>query len=186
MVRVKENNLNFPNFLALLRLFLVPVVVYLVTRGNMVLAGIIFLSACFTDLLDGYIARRYHKTTKLGTWLDPLADKLMAVSVIVTFTIRGIFPVFVMLVIFIKEFLTLLGGLLALKKGAVTPANIFGKIASLALNTAIMGGFLYRYLTPYYLWWTYAALAGSVIAFVQYTVKNRHLIFDKKGQEKEE
>lgn len=182
---MKEKNLNLPNLLALLRLLMVPLVVYFIAQEDMLLAGGLFVTACFTDLLDGFIARRYSLTTRLGTWLDPFADKLMAVSVVVTFTVKGILPWFVTVIIFFKEFLMLLGGFLALKKGYTTPSNIFGKIASLMLNAAIALGFLYRYVTPYYLWWTYVALVGSIAAFIQYAVKNYHLLFNT-GEEKEE
>ncbi|MGI6665590.1 MAG: CDP-alcohol phosphatidyltransferase family protein [Christensenellaceae bacterium] len=181
----KETIFNLPNLLALLRLLLVPVVVGLILSDKMVAALSVFLTACLTDILDGFIARKYGLITKLGTWLDPLADKLMAISVIVCFTYKGILPLFVMIIIFTKEMLMLLGGLIAVQKGAATPANIFGKIASFVLNVAIASGFLYQYLSPYYLWVTYGALVCSIIAFVQYAVKNKSLIFDKKGEEKE-
>ncbi|MBC8538833.1 CDP-alcohol phosphatidyltransferase family protein [Christensenellaceae bacterium NSJ-63] len=177
---------NLPNVLTMIRLLLIPVTILLILDNQMVFALIVFLTACGTDLLDGYIARKNHLITKLGIWLDPLADKLMAVSVIVTFTIRGILPPFVMIVVFAKEFLMLLGGVIILGRGHVTPANKFGKIAALLLNISIGSGFLYEYLSPYYLYATYVALAAVIVAFVQYAAKNGHLIFEKKPSAREE
>ena len=179
---------NVPNVMTFIRLALVPVTVWLILEGHMMWALASFLIACATDLLDGYIARKYNQTTKLGIWLDPLADKLMAVAVIVTFTIcpEHIFPPVVMIVVFVKEFLMLLGGLIILGRGSVTPSNKFGKAAAFLLNTCIASGFLYEYLAPYYLWATYLALVLVVVAFIQYAALNAHLIFEKKGEEKEE
>ena len=183
---MSDNYLNVPNALTVLRILMIPVTAVLIFRDSMIWALAVFLLACGTDLLDGYLARKYHLTTKLGIWLDPLADKLMAVSVIVTFTIRGILPPFVMIVVFAKEFLMLLGGVIILGRGHVTPANKFGKIAALLLNISIGSGFLYEYLSPYYLYATYVALAAVIVAFVQYAAKNGHLIFEKKPSAREE
>ena len=176
---MSEKNFNFPNILATIRLLLVPVVIYLIMKDNMTAALIVFIAACATDLLDGFIARKYNLVTRLGIWLDPLADKLMAVSIIICFVIKGILPLFVAIVIFVKEFLMLFGGLLVISKHEMVPANKFGKIASFILNVAVASGFLYKVLDPYYLWVTYVALAFSVLAFVQYALKNWHLIFKK-------
>lgn len=177
---MSEKNFNFPNILATIRLLLVPVVIYLIMKDSMTAALIVFLVACATDLLDGFIARKYNLVTRLGIWLDPLADKLMAVSIIICFVAKGILPLFVAVVIFIKEFLMLFGGLLVIRKHEVAPANSFGKVASFILNVAVASGFLYKVLDPYYLWATYVALAFSILAFVQYVVKNWDLVFKKK------
>ena len=77
---VEQNNNQFwtiPNVLTLVRLLLIPVVVLLAVRDQMIWGGITFILVCMTDLLDGYIARKYHMVSKVGIWLDPVADKLM-------------------------------------------------------------------------------------------------------------
>lgn len=176
---VSEKNFNIPNILATIRLLLVPVVICLIMADRMTAALIVFLVACATDLLDGYIARKHNLVTRLGIWLDPLADKLMAVSIILCFVLKGILPAFVAGIIFVKEFLMLLGGMLVIRKHKVAPANKFGKIASFILNVAVASGFLYETLSPYYLWVTYVALVFSVIAFIQYVIKNWGLVFKK-------
>lgn len=173
---MSDNYLNVPNALTVLRILMIPVTAVLIFRDSMIWALAVFLLACGTDLLDGYLARKYHLTTKLGIWLDPLADKLMAITVLVCFTVRGILPLFVPVVIIVKELLLLAGGAVVLRRGAVTPSNKFGKIAALLLNTSIATGFFYQYWAPYYLWGVYVALAVSVFAFVQYAVVNGHLL----------
>jgi CDP-diacylglycerol--glycerol-3-phosphate 3-phosphatidyltransferase len=72
--------MNIPNLLTLLRIFLIPVFVlifYLPFHGNHVVSAIIFALAAFTDWLDGYLARSLGQISKLGAFLDPVADKLI-------------------------------------------------------------------------------------------------------------
>ena len=181
----KEKIINLPNILALIRLLLVPVVVWLIFQERMITAMFVFLAACLTDLLDGYIARRYHLITQLGTFLDPMADKLMAVSVIIAFTAKGILPLAVTIVIFAKELLMLVGGVLAAKNNkAVLPSNLFGKIATFIFNTAIGTCFLHAYLYPFYRWFIYVALAGSVASMVQYAWRSWDKLFPKNEEKK--
>ena len=177
----KEKIVNLPNILALVRLLLVPVVVWLLLSDRTLWAFVCFLAACLTDLLDGYIARRYQLITQLGIFLDPLADKMMAVWVIVAFTVKGVLPLGVTVVIFVKELLMLLGGLLTAKNSRVVlPSNRFGKIAAFVFNTAIGTCFLHEYL-PFYRVFVYVALAGSVASMVQYAWRSWDKMFPKKS-----
>ena len=78
--------MNLPNLLTLLRIVLVPVfaVVYLMPGGAFYLwAGLLFGLAAFTDWLDGYLARKLGQTTRFGTFLDPVADKLIVVTALI-------------------------------------------------------------------------------------------------------
>lgn len=79
--------LNLPNSLTLLRIFLVPLlVVVLLTRmpAKEYLALAVFLVAAFTDLLDGWIARKFKKVTRLGMLLDPIADKILVSAALIS------------------------------------------------------------------------------------------------------
>jgi CDP-diacylglycerol---glycerol-3-phosphate 3-phosphatidyltransferase len=87
--------MNLPIFLTLLRILIIPLVVvcyYLPIRWAHPLAAIIFLLACLTDWLDGYLARRFHLTTRLGAFLDPIADKLLVAVVLVVVVGEGLMP----------------------------------------------------------------------------------------------
>ncbi|NIN35479.1 MAG: CDP-diacylglycerol--glycerol-3-phosphate 3-phosphatidyltransferase, partial [Gammaproteobacteria bacterium] len=78
--------MNIPNSLTLIRIFLIPVFVvafYLPFSWNNLLATAIFSLAALTDLLDGYLARKLGQISKLGAFLDPVADKLMVAVVLV-------------------------------------------------------------------------------------------------------
>ena len=77
--------MNLPNALTLSRIFLVPVLVaVLLTKYDVKMAAAIFLAASFTDLLDGYVARKRGQVTTLGVLLDPIADKLLISSAFIS------------------------------------------------------------------------------------------------------
>jgi len=183
---MKDQVFNVPNILTFFRLALIPVTLFLIASEHMMWALGAFVTACFTDVLDGWIARRHALTTRLGTWLDPFADKLMAVCVVIAFMLRGILPWFVMVVLFLKELLMLVGGAIILKNGNVTPSNRYGKFAALLLNVSIGAGFFYQYWYPYYLWAIYVAMVFVLFAFFQYARLNWHLLFGKSKKSVDE
>ncbi len=125
--------MNVPNLLSLIRLLLIPVFVSVFFSGDPnagYLAAAIFLVAFLTDVADGYIARKYNLVTKLGRILDPLADKLMKAAAVVCLTIRGDIPLWIILVLLVKELIMLSGGAVMLKKLRDVPSsNWFGKCA---------------------------------------------------------
>jgi cardiolipin synthase (CMP-forming) len=84
--------LSIPNLITLGRILLVPVMVWAITAGEMRLAFLLFLVAGLSDLVDGYLAKRFNMATELGAYLDPLADKAMIVSIYVTLGIAGAIP----------------------------------------------------------------------------------------------
>ncbi len=86
------NNLNLPNLITILRILLIPYFTYLFVTGNYRLALIIFVITGLTDLVDGAIARTFHQRTKLGTMLDPAADKALMLVTFLVLSYRGIVP----------------------------------------------------------------------------------------------
>ena len=88
--RKKRKNFNVPNILSMIRLCMIPATVILIVYDRLLWGLAVFITAELTDLLDGYIARKYNLITKLGSWLDPLADKLMALAVLITFFTKGL------------------------------------------------------------------------------------------------
>ncbi|HZK33056.1 MAG TPA: CDP-alcohol phosphatidyltransferase family protein [Tissierellaceae bacterium] len=135
--------MNIPNLLTTLRIFLVPVYLYIFYSGsenNVLYAGLIFILAGITDVLDGYIARKYDLGTQLGAVLDPFADKLMIFTILITFATSGIIPMWILVALGIKEFVMIIGGgILYLFKGKqVLPSNKFGKAATLIFYAATL------------------------------------------------
>lgn len=84
--------MSIPNLITLIRILLVPVVVWAITSGEMVLAFALFLAAGISDAVDGFLAKRFGMATELGAYLDPLADKTMIVSIYVSLGIAQALP----------------------------------------------------------------------------------------------
>lgn len=177
---MKRIPLNAPNILTLLRLALVPVSTILIYFDHMIPALAVYVFACGTDLLDGYIARKHKLVTDAGILLDPLADKLMAIFAVIAFTVPGargfaVLPPFILIVMLAKEILMVGGGIFLYARGFVAPANTFGKIAAFTLNTAIAFNFLYKYVAPWNVYFISFALVLMVAALFQYAYFNLYV-----------
>ncbi len=130
---------NIPNLLTSLRLIIVPVMGYFLYLGNYLPAMILFAFGGFTDILDGYIARKYNLITKWGKFFDPLADKLMQITALVFLVLHRFIPTIVLVVVIIKEALMLTGGIMLYRKGkTVIGANWYGKLATVIFYFAIL------------------------------------------------
>lgn len=101
--------MNIPNFLSLIRIFLVPVLVIFLIQGSFLNALIVFVIAGITDALDGFFARILNQKTVLGAYLDPLADKALLISTFVTLSILGMIPAWLTVIVVSRDFVILLG-----------------------------------------------------------------------------
>src|SRR5687767_13376141 len=95
--------LSIPNLITLGRILLVPVVVWAIAVGEMRLAFILFLVAGLSDLVDGFLAKRFGMATELGAYLDPLADKAMIVSIYVVLAIVGAIPLWLVILVVSRD-----------------------------------------------------------------------------------
>jgi len=125
---------NVPNILSAFRICLVPVfiITYFREEELHILAVVVYAVASLTDVLDGYIARRYNLITNLGRILDPIGDKLMTLAVMTCITIDRIIPPWALALFAIKEILMLIGGLVIHKKWKMSmpPSNWLGKVST--------------------------------------------------------
>lgn len=134
---------NIPNIITVFRIVLIPIYLLLFysnKENRILLAGLTYILAGISDILDGQIARKYNLVSKLGSVLDPFADKLMTFAVLISFTTARLIPVWIIIAIGIKEFLMILGGatLYLFKGNKVLPANKYGKIATLSFYAATL------------------------------------------------
>ena len=122
---------NIPNILSIIRILLVFVFVFVLFGLNSPLwAIIIFLTAGATDVVDGFLARKFNWITNLGKILDPLADKLMQCTVLVSFYIYGIIPIWFVIPFFLKEGATLIIGWIVIRRrSVVVVSKWYGKAA---------------------------------------------------------
>lgn len=108
---------NLPNLLTLVRIFLVPLLVAALVQHNLTIhwhgkllitndffALLVFLAASFTDLLDGYLARRWKQVTTVGTLLDPVADKLLISAALISLVEMRLLPGWLVILIISREF----------------------------------------------------------------------------------
>ena len=165
--------MNTPNKLSLLRILLVPIILLFmlpihifsfepqrwnefIAHYGLVIAGIIFIIASLTDLLDGKIARKYNLITNLGKFLDSLADKMLVISVLIALVDTGrISSVFVIIIV-IREFMVTGVRLIASEKGVVMAAAMIGKIKTVTQMTAI----IYLLFEPLFKWSTAKVLTN--------------------------
>lgn len=135
--------MNIPNIITSFRIFLVPIyllVFFSNLENRFFLAGLIFILAGISDILDGKIARKYKLITKLGVILDPIADKMMIFAVLISYTVEEIIPYWIIIALGIKELALIIGaGILYLNKGRqVVPSNKYGKIATVSFYAATL------------------------------------------------
>lgn len=139
--------MNTPNRLTILRIFLVfPAVFFVLAEfipGRWLCAFLTFAFASYTDYLDGKIARKYNYITDFGKIMDPLADKILVISMFICFVGLKLSPILPVVFIVIREFtITSVRFLLLKTGGKVVPANIWGKLKTvsqiIAINTVIL------------------------------------------------
>ena len=148
--------LALPNLLSLFRIALVPVVVVLLEWTGPVpraIAAALFVVACITDYLDGWLARRRQSTTVLGQFLDPLADKLLVAAVLIMLAgapLEPHLPAWMAVVIVLREIaVTGLRGI-ASQSGLVVPAQELGKYKMIFQMFALTGLLAhYQYPVPF-------------------------------------
>jgi len=138
---------NIPNSLTLVRIVLVPLVVWLIIDHEMTAAFLLFLLAGFSDAADGYIAKRYGWRSELGAYLDPIADKALLVSIYVTLGLAGHLPVWLVIAVVSRDILIvgavvlswMLSRPLTMHPLLISKVNTFAQIVLAGLVLAELG-----------------------------------------------
>lgn len=115
---VSRLGLNLPNLITLARLLVVPLAVWLILAGRDGVAFWIFIAAGLSDALDGFIAKRFNRRTRLGALLDPIADKTLVVSLYVTLGLSGNLPNWLVILVVFRDTM-IVGGFLLTQSIAV-------------------------------------------------------------------
>jgi cardiolipin synthase (CMP-forming) len=134
--------MTLANQLTVLRILLIPVFVLLLVYDARIAALIVFLLTCISDVLDGYIARTWRQQTTLGTFLDPIADKLLMVTTFATLALLQALPVSLTILLIGRDVtLSLMIGIVLWTSGRRLPgptqlgrAAIFGQMWTVALG----------------------------------------------------
>jgi cardiolipin synthase (CMP-forming) len=105
--------INIPNFITLGRIISVPVIFWLLLTGEAKIAFFVFVCAGISDAVDGWLAKRYGWGTELGSYLDPLADKLLIVSIFIALGVRNALPLWLVIAVVSRDILIVAAVLLA-------------------------------------------------------------------------
>jgi len=166
------------NQLTLLRMLLIPAFVILVVYGHLGWALVVFATAGITDGLDGLIARRSGQRTRLGAWLDPMADKLLLVTTFVVLTLPGLglanpLPIWLTVLIISRDVVIVLT--VAIVNLAIGPRtfrpSVFGKIATATYIVTAVMTMLFNYLRYRSVVvdvFVYASLAITLVSSLHY------------------
>lgn len=138
---MKKKVFTIPNILSMIRILMIPAIVMVYfseIENHYLIAIILVLLSGLTDVVDGFIARRFNLISDLGKILDPIADKLTQFTVTLCLAIRHPSMIPIAVIIFIKELLMLIGTVLFLHKGNATPqARWWGKMTTVILYLTI-------------------------------------------------
>ncbi len=139
--------MNLPNIITVLRIFAVPVTVWLILGGYYDWAFWIFLAAGASDGVDGYLARAWDQRTELGAYLDAVADKALLVSIYVTLAIAGLIPIWLTIAVVSRDLMIvgavilswLLDHPVTIRPLMISKVNTVAQIAFAALALATAG-----------------------------------------------
>lgn len=164
--------LNIPNTLSFFRILLIPIFLYMLNSNKQMgiyVATAILALSYITDILDGYIARKKNMVTELGKILDPLADKITQLVVVIALLLKEYIPAFVLIVLLVKELVQISGGIyIKIKlKEQMPPSNVFGKISTGMFYISML---LLLLAVPYAIYIVYITTIMLVIAFVNYII----------------
>jgi CDP-diacylglycerol--glycerol-3-phosphate 3-phosphatidyltransferase len=185
----EERNVNIPNALTLLRILLLPIYAWRYLAGDIPGALAVCAAVFATELLDGFFARRLNQITTLGKLLDPVADKLLLLTGLVCFGLRGQLEWWVIGLMLGKETLMIAGGIYALRKKIVVAALWIGKVATGLFALAVLGRLIDHWRPMPALSIAadvvlYAAVAVTFAALVVYARNLRRVMNDARNAEK--
>lgn len=129
---------HVPNILTIIRFLLIPIIIIFAIQDNYIATIIVLTISGLTDILDGFIARKFNFISDFGKLMDPLADKATQVALLVTLTIQKIIPVWIILIVAIKEFFMITGASFLYGKELVVSSKWYGKLATVLFYIAIV------------------------------------------------
>ena len=171
--------MNLPNRLSIVRVCCIPAIVILLYQNSdacRIIAGILFILASVTDFLDGYIARKYHLVTDFGKFIDPVADKLLVLTTLIMLLHLGLTEAWIIIIILSRELAVDGLRMVAVSKGKVIAASMFGKYKTTCQMIMITVSVLLN-VSAFSVWYmvilTVAAVVLTLLSAVDYFVRNR-------------
>lgn len=176
--------MNLANKLTIARIFLIPIfMIFLLSKipYGITIAALIFILAALTDSLDGYIARSRNQVTKLGKFMDPLADKLLVTAALVSFVQMGKISAWVVVIIISREFTISVFRAIAAAEGIVIAASPWGKAKTISqivmIISILFNNFPFSLLNlPFSSIATWIAVILTIISGFDYIYVNRKVL----------
>lgn len=180
--------MNLANKLTIFRVVLiVPFLIFLFAHfgngANNIIAAIIFVVASATDMLDGYVARKYNMITNFGKFMDPLADKLLVDLALISLAVLNRINVFIVIIIIAREFIISGFRLVAADKGNVIAASVWGKFKTIFQMIAtflLIIDFKGKPMIVITNIFVYIALILTILSLIDYIYKNKNILKDIK------
>lgn len=129
---------QIPNILTIIRFLLIPSIVISIFQGDYISGIILFTISGATDILDGFIARKFNLISNFGKLMDPLADKLTQIAVLTSITLVRIIPVWILVIVVLKELIMVMGASFLYGKDVVVYSKWYGKLATVLFYLAIV------------------------------------------------
>ena len=170
---------TIPNMLTLLRIIAVPFIMWCTLDPSTyiecgeytfpIIGLVIMIAAASTDLVDGYIARRFNQGSQLGEMIDPLADKLMHCAAVLSLVIIGYVHWAFIVILLAKEATMVVGGIFMAGDSKNIKANYMGKVASATLSLAIVMSYFHAFWADkvFYLDWIVLGI-GLVLTYIAF------------------
>ncbi len=163
-----------PNALTILRFILIPIILIYIFTGNYLLGFIFFTLSGITDILDGAIARKFNLISNFGKLMDPLADKLTQISVLASLTLKEIIPIWILLIVVLKELIMIIGASFLYGKDVVVYSKWYGKLATVLFYIAIVISLISKQFSLSNFWQVfdlalyYIAVIATIFSLVMY------------------
>ncbi len=182
--------MTIPNVVTLLRIFLLPVLFYLIQGHHPVIAFYLLIGIWMTDLLDGFIARTFNQGSKLGSYLDPIADKIVTASLFIFLTILSRIPLWLTVMVVVRDIFIFAGLIIILlpqKFPAASPSYL-GKfttfLQAITLFVVMSEGVptFNALLSPLFNTVIYITTVLTLLSFIQYIFRGIVMIRDRYEQ----
>lgn len=162
---------HIPNILTILRFFLIPFIMKYLFNDQYLLAFIMITVSGLTDILDGFIARKFNFITNFGKLIDPLADKLTQILTLVVLSIKDIIPFWFLIIVISKELIMIIGASFLYGKELVVSSKWYGKLATVLFYIAIICSLFVKEFNiafDFSLYIYYLALIATIFSLLMY------------------
>ena len=176
---------HVPNILTILRFILIPFIVFSLYNDNYIATFVLFTISGLTDVLDGYIARKFNFISNFGKLVDPLADKSTQISILTTLALKNIVPMWMLIVLAIKELIMISGSFFLYGKDFVVSSKWYGKTATTLFYVAIITSLAINYFkieNKFDIYIYYIAFIFTIYSLFMYSISSYKELCKRKAQ----